>query len=191
MNAYKAVTERRSIRRFRQEKIDEKLLMECLDAGRLAPSGMNIQPLEYIIITDNLDEIHPHTSWAGYLREKKGWKQKEDERPTAYVAVLADTEKNQHAKHDVGLAVANIVNVAYERGIGNCILGAIKDKEKLIEFLKIPEKYELSLLIAFGYPAHESFVEKYGNNPEYWEDGKGNFHVPKRSLKDIVHKEKF
>ena len=190
MDTYEALKTRRSIRRFKQEKIDKKLLMDCLNAGRLAPTGMNCQPLEYILITENLDKIYPHTSWAGYLRPK-GWKQKEDERPTAYIAILVDTENNEYAKHDVGLAAANIVNTAHAKGIGNCILGAIKDKGELLEFLRIPAKYELSLLIAFGYPAHKSIVEEYEGDVKYREDEDGNFHVPKKSLESIVHKQKF
>jgi nitroreductase len=43
------VKSRRTIRLFKQDAISEDLLLELVDAGRLAPSASNIQPLEYIV----------------------------------------------------------------------------------------------------------------------------------------------
>ena len=44
------VLKNRSYRRFAESaNIDEKLLKECVDLGRLSASGANAQPLKYVL----------------------------------------------------------------------------------------------------------------------------------------------
>lgn len=42
-----AIEERRSIRRFRQDAVSEEMIMQVLEAARIAPSSMNAQPWEF------------------------------------------------------------------------------------------------------------------------------------------------
>jgi len=49
MDCIDIVKSRRTIRLFKQDAISEDLLLELVDAARLAPSASNIQPLEYIV----------------------------------------------------------------------------------------------------------------------------------------------
>ncbi|MFW6144350.1 MAG: nitroreductase family protein, partial [Candidatus Natronoplasma sp.] len=44
MDAYKAVKERRSVRRYKEKKIPEEVLRKCVNAARLSPTGANLQP---------------------------------------------------------------------------------------------------------------------------------------------------
>lgn len=41
---------RRSIRKFKTDPVPEQYINELIEAGRLAPSGTNIQPARYVII---------------------------------------------------------------------------------------------------------------------------------------------
>ncbi len=70
-NTYKLILKRRTIRRFKQKRIGKAILLDCLNAARLAPSAANLQPLEYILITKslNLNKIFNCTNWAGYLKD--------------------------------------------------------------------------------------------------------------------------
>ncbi len=43
---------RRSIRRFKADAIPEDMISKIIDAGRLAPSGFNMQPWEFVVVTD-------------------------------------------------------------------------------------------------------------------------------------------
>jgi len=52
VNVYDLILKRRTIRRFKQQQIDEALLKKIANAGRLAPSGANLQPLEFVVIND-------------------------------------------------------------------------------------------------------------------------------------------
>jgi Nitroreductase len=49
MDFNEVIKQRRSIRKFKDEPIPNNLIRELIDAGRLAPSGLNVQPWRYII----------------------------------------------------------------------------------------------------------------------------------------------
>jgi nitroreductase len=48
----KAIKNRRTIRRFKPNPIDEEMLQMILEAGRWAPSFSNLQPWRFIVIKD-------------------------------------------------------------------------------------------------------------------------------------------
>ena len=48
----KAIINRRTIRRFKPNPIDEEILQMILEAGRWAPSFSNLQPWKFIVIKD-------------------------------------------------------------------------------------------------------------------------------------------
>ena len=50
MRVVKAIRQRRSIRNFKSDKIDEKLIEDILNCGRLAPSAKNRQPWHFVAI---------------------------------------------------------------------------------------------------------------------------------------------
>ena len=52
MSIYETIISRRTIRKFDQKKIDPEILKKIVNAGRLAPSAANLQPLEYLIVDD-------------------------------------------------------------------------------------------------------------------------------------------
>ncbi|MEM4347927.1 MAG: nitroreductase family protein [Candidatus Altiarchaeota archaeon] len=183
---YELILSRRSIRKFQQRKISKKILLDCVNAARLAPSSKNMQPLEYIIITKNIEEIFSCIKWAYYLEDGAP---RDGEKPKAYIAILLNRSINE-PKHDVGLAAENIVLTALERNVASCILANI-DREKLRKILNVPENYSIELLIALGYGKQTAVVDKFEGDHKYWIDKEGILHVPKRSLKEIVHKEKF
>ena len=50
MELVEAIKSRRSIRKFKSDPIPEGYITELIDAGRLAPSGTNLQPTRYVVI---------------------------------------------------------------------------------------------------------------------------------------------
>ncbi len=53
MNIKKAIEERRTIRRFKPDvPVPQELILELLEAARLAPSGSNLQPWRFIVVKD-------------------------------------------------------------------------------------------------------------------------------------------
>ena len=49
----KLMQKRRSIRRFKSDPVPEELVLRIIEAARWAPSGFNMQPWEFVVITDD------------------------------------------------------------------------------------------------------------------------------------------
>lgn len=178
----------RSYRRFYNDApIDRETLLDLVDDARLIASARNAQPLKYIISSEPQKNalIFSCLSWAAYIKDWKG--PVEDERPTAYIVILGDTEISLSFGCDHGIAAQTILLAAVEKGLGGTIIGSVK-KDELIKKLNIPENYEVLLVIALGKPKEEVVIEPMGVNGDikYWRDEKQIHHVPKRSLEEIV-----
>ena len=197
MDVYKAAISRRSIRRFKDIAVPYEALEKCINAARLAPSGMNRQLCEYIIIDD--EQLLPKvfdsiTRWAGQPKPKGTLL---EHTPKAYIIILinsalgAELGGNQRLTiYDVGLAAENIILVALEQGLGSCpMLGF--ERDELRQVLNIPESYDIALLVALGYPDERPVAEVATDSVRSWVDNQGTRHVPKRKLEDILHRNKF
>ncbi|MFH1849969.1 MAG: nitroreductase family protein [archaeon] len=186
MKAYDLILKRRSIRKFLQKAVGLDLLDKCVDAARMGPSAVNLQPLDFITITEDLDKIFECTRWAGFIPDGAP---KEGERPVAYIAIISDKARSVYCTVDSGIAAQNIVLTALEEGVASCLLAAL-DREKLDAVLKIPSHLHIEMLVALGYPMQKSVSEVQKKDAfKYYLDSENVVHVPKRPLKDVVHRE--
>ncbi len=187
MGVYEAAIARRSIRRFKDMSVPRESLERCVNAARLSPSGANLQPLEYIIVDDErlLPQVFSTIKWAAYIRPAGD--PPSGKEPKAYIVILKDANaKAPWTAYDIGGAMENIILVALEEGIGSCALLNV-EWDKLIMILNVPSDYELSLLIALGYPDESPVEEPFEGSVEYWKDEQGVLHVPKKKLETILH----
>ena len=62
------------------------------------------------------------------------------------------------------------------------------DRDGLRQALKIPERFEILLVLALGKPRENVVIEtlKPDGDVKYWRDGDGVHHVPKRRLEDVI-----
>ena len=189
MSTVKAIKKRRTIRQFQNKEIPQKVLENLIDAARMAPSAMNRQPLEYIIVNNPelKEKVFQSLSWGGKLPREKPT---ENRKPAAFVITLANNTVNPSADIDIGLAVENLVLAAFSQNIGCCIIGAV-DTKKIRALFKIPENFEIKLVVALGYPAEKSVAEESDDKTKYWRDSKNVLHIPKRKLEKIIHINKF
>ena len=69
MNTFEAMKNRRSIRKFRPDPVPADILRELVDIARLYPSGGNLQPIRFALITDQAlcDAVFADLRWAAYL----------------------------------------------------------------------------------------------------------------------------
>lgn len=192
MGTYEIALKRRAIRRFKNIPLPYEILEKCVDAARLAPSAANRQPLEYIIVDDEqlLPKVFDTLKWAAYIRPAGD--PPPAHRPMAYIVVLIKRGVGYETleNYDAGLAVENMILVALEEGIGSCCNSSI-NINGLRELLNIPEDYIISLVLALGYPDESPVVEEFREPPKYWQDKDNVLHVPKRGLKDILHRNNF
>jgi len=190
MKIYDLIISRRTIRKFKQKPIKLSVLKRLVNAGRLAPSAGNLQPLEYIITADDTvkEKIFPHVRWARYIAPEGN--PKEDERPTAYIIILINKANLlvPFYKYDVGASAENITLAALEEGIGCCWIGSF-DRKKIKNILKITDEYSIDLILALGYPLEnpEYYDIEKSKSIKYHKDTSGRLHIPKRKLEDIIH----
>jgi nitroreductase len=182
------IVKNRSYRRFFGDyKIERNVLVELVDLARLSPSGKNIQPLKYIISSEEKvnAKIYSTLAWAGYLKDWNG--PEEAERPTAYIVIMVDKNLTMGTPAiDEGIACQSILLGAVEKGLGGCIIQSVKKKE-LTEILSVPESLEIVLVIALGKPKEDiQLVAMKDEDIRYYRDENDVHYVPKRSIEDII-----
>ncbi|MFH0869872.1 MAG: nitroreductase family protein [archaeon] len=158
MDVKKAILETRSVRKYKPGKVSEELLMELIDAARLAPSGNNAQPWKFRIMANEADKK--------LLKDNKIFKQGFVYDAPAVILCCADPGAYPAEKFDAGtddpnilravrdlsFAAQNLVLRATELGLGTCYIGSM-DKQKIKELLGLPERYVDPYFIAVGYAA--------------------------------------
>jgi nitroreductase len=191
MNLFEVIRSRRSIRQFKPDPIARETLKRLVDAGRLAPSAANLQPLEFVIVDDQegRNKIFSCLKWAAYIVPSGNPLQGQE--PVAYIIVLVNLKiREKGFEYDAGASIENMILVAREESIGSCWLISI-DREKIAEVLGVPQGYRVDAVLALGHPAEEPIAEDMTDSIKYWKDDSGRLHVPKRKLDSIVHFNKF
>ena len=149
MDIQKLLLNRRSIRKYKDQKINKDDMNNILQAAMYAPSAMNLQPWQFIVIDDNvvLTETIKSIPHAEMLKQS-----------AAAILVCGDKaiEKNENwLLQNCSAAVQNILLSAYGLGVGSCWIGiqGMDDivKNIILQF-KLPENIIPVALISLGYP---------------------------------------
>ena len=183
------VRKNRSYRRFDESvRVPADTLRELVDLARLSASAANLQPLKFVLANtpEETAAVFPHLAWAGYLPDWPG--PSEGERPAAYVIIVGDKGINSAMGGcDKGIAAQSILLGATEKGLGGCMIGAIK-RDGLRQALALPDGYEVVLVIALGQPNETVVIDPVGEDGsiKYWRDENDVHHVPKRSLDELI-----
>ncbi len=185
---YELIVERRTIRQFRPDPVPTETLERVVNAGRLAPSAANLQPLEFIVVDapEVRQKVIPCLKWAAYIAPQGD--PKPGHEPTAYIVVLVNNKVREKLfEYDVGAAVENMILAALAEDVGSCWLLSV-DRDRLREALQVPAHYRIDCVLALGYPDEAPVVENMTGSPCYWKDAEGRLHVPKRDLKTVMHR---
>lgn len=191
MDLYELILSRRSIRQFKPKPVSRGILAKLVNAARLAPSGANLQPLEFVVIDDEevRKRFFPCLRWAAYIAPEGN--PRPGQEPTAYIVVLVNLQVREKGyERDVGAAVENMILAAWEEGVGSCWI-ASADLDKIQELLNVPQDYRVDSVLALGYPNEEPVIEEMKESVKYWKDAGNRLHVPKRALDDIIHYNQF
>jgi nitroreductase len=163
MEVLEVIRRRRSVRGLGPVSIPRAHLETIVDAGRLAPSGKNTQPWEFIVITK------PETIAAlAQVQALLG-------QASAIVAVVVDEHASPFWLEDASAAAENMLLAIAALGYGSrWIEGTLLPKEAgAKEVLGVPADKRLTILLPIGAPV-------YPDEPK-----------PKRSLADVLHWERF
>jgi nitroreductase len=177
----------RTCRRFDEShQVKMGTLENLVDFARLSSSGGNRQPLKYLLFNTpaQCEKIFPFLAWAGYFTEWPG--PEKGERPSSYIIILGDKSITDNFGVDHGIAAHSILLGATNEGLGGCMIASIK-REELCDELKIPDKYEVLLILAIGKTVEKVVIDEIKNDDvKYWRDAQGVHHVPKRNLKELI-----
>jgi nitroreductase len=155
------VNARVSVRTFQQKPVERELLMQCVEAARLAPSAENAQPWRFLIIDDpEVKRRLARHAFSGIYRATK-WA----EQAPVLVVLFArlDIVANRLGKLitgipyyllDLGISGEHFVLQAQALGLGSCWIGWFSAKG-VKKALNVPRSYRPVSIIAVGYPAHE------------------------------------
>lgn len=172
MHFNQLLRERYSIREYKQQKVSKALLIEVLEAGRMAPSAANKQPWSFILVSEeeNLNKLKKvyDRDWFKKVPQiivicgdhSESWKRSFDSK--------------DHCDVDVAIAVDHMTIRASELGLGTCWVCHF-DPEMVKEQMQLPEGVEPIALLPIGYPLENKpprkkrkaldeivFLEKYG-----------------------------
>jgi nitroreductase len=149
MDALEAIRKRRSVRKFTGDPILKKDLEIIVDAGRLAASGSNKQPWEFIVVTKSemINRLSVAASWM--------------DRAGAIIAVVMDPSSRWWVE-DGSAAIENILIASTALGYGSCWLegNTLPIEDELKEMLGVPEEKRLLSLIPIGVPVEWPLKEK-------------------------------
>jgi nitroreductase len=163
MQAIEAMKIRRSIRTYTAQPVERKIIEEIVDCARLAPTAMNDQPWEFVVITEKsaLAGIPPMLGHAEYIAN-------------AAFAVLVLSRETQYFVEDCSAATENLLIAAAAHGLGSCWVAGTQQAyaPAVAKAFGAPEDRKLIAIVSFGYPAESPVIEK-------------------RALAEVLHWEKF
>ena len=149
---FDCIVNRRSIRKYLPQHIEDEKIKEIITAACYAPSGNNIQPWKFVVIQNDLelkDRIASLTIFKKWVNN-------------APCVILVYLDKNDYTdkifncdlkhKQAIGAAIQNILLSAYEMNIGTCWIGEILKREKEVnEAVGVSDSLELMAMITIGY----------------------------------------
>jgi nitroreductase len=170
MDLKDALLNRRSVRKFKDQKIDRTIFEEIINVTRYAPSWTNSQTARWTVIDDKdtmeqiaLEGVSGFVYNQGSLRTSpavvvlsyvEGISGKLDK----YGIESEDTDKWEI--FDAGIACMQFTLSAYEQGISTCIMGVI-DEDNIKKITNLPENEKVAAIMICGYELeHPSTPER-------------------------------
>ena len=167
MNTREAILNRRSIRKFKDTKIDLELINQLVEAGYNAPSACNRKPLNFYVVTNEgkLELLNKSSKFsnmpspliiivAGYL-------------PLALPKSMQD-----YWIQDASAATQNILLMATELGLSTCWNGVhpqVNAVERIKKILDLNDDVVPLSLIHVGYADEEKEAHSgFDNNRVFY-----------------------
>lgn len=144
MDALTALTTRRSVRKYKPDAVPRDLLEKIVDAGRLAPTARNVQPWEFVVVTDRAkrQRLAEIAEYGKFIADA----------PACIVVLCTPTK---YYLEDGSAAATNILNAAAALGLGSCWVAGDKKPyaAEVVAACGAPPEMKLICLIAIGYAA--------------------------------------
>ncbi len=162
MQVIEALKQRRTVRVYQRREISREILSDLVDCARLAPTAMNEQPWEFVIVTSadtkrRIAELIPHAPQTAQ----------------AAACVIILCRPTQFYVEDGAAATDHLLIAATAHGLGSCWVSGEKQPyaADVAKLVNAPAGLKLFSVVALGYPDETPVKEK-------------------RALSDVLHWEK-
>lgn len=162
---FKLAKRRKSVRRFKQDPVDINDVLYAVKTAKEAPSGANLQPWRFIIVTDpNIkrkirsycEEIErkfhsqPKPTWFRKWLQDRGitWRKPFlTEAPILIVAI--SRKKAYYSSYSTWLAIGYLLLALEERELAS-LTYTPSNPDYINNILNIPDKYKVEAIIPVG-----------------------------------------
>ncbi len=189
MDVFEAIKNRRSIRRYKDAPVDDRIVKEVLEAAHWAPSWGNTQCWCFIVVRDpkiraqvadaltkvKIDNEYVENAATGAIKKAP-----------VLIVICAETGKAGYSPDgtlvtdkgeywymfDVALAMENLALAAHALGLGTVIVGGF-DAARVAKILDVPPGHCVVTMTPLGVPDHKGQVS------------------PRKTLSQVLCKDKF
>jgi nitroreductase len=170
----RVMRERRSVARFTSDPVTEDQMQAILEAGRWAPSGINSQPWDFVVVRD--PELRAELG-AILRRTTAAWKGFSDA-PAMIVVSVDPSRDSEHFVEDGAVAAQNLCLAACSLGLASSWAGVYTRRAKkgsvesaLRKLLSLPRTHRIIAVIPVGVA----------------EKRRAPYHSQRRPLAEMVH----
>ena len=166
---FEVLKTRRTIRSYTAEALSRQEIQELIDNAILAPTGMNLQPWAFNVVTnqDVMDRVNAIV--VGMLRSPEVQRHMTNARMKEIVSapgfnifhgapaliVIAGDTTVPGATYDCQLAAQNLFLAAHAKGLGTCYMGFLQlaaDHREVRKLLGIAEGFKMMAAAVVGHP---------------------------------------
>ncbi len=173
MDFFELIKSRRSVRTYTEQPVAKEEILKILDAANWAPSAMNWQPWEFIVVSGNrlkllsesyakvFKDLTPHLyekdqSQILSSKEFSNFVRAYGKAPVVIIVLCKKSKKPNEQKANLESACAamqNLVLAATHIGLGTCwMTSPLNDENTLRHILDIPESLEIVAVTPLGFP---------------------------------------
>ena len=157
----RVIQERRSVFRFKSDDVSQDKIDAILEAARWAPSYVNSQPWDIVVVKDRatrrkLREISITILNLGI-----------EESPVIFVVAVDPAKDPHHYVEDGAAATENMALAAHSMGLGSYWVGVYDasgnrapSEEKIKNLLNIPKEHRVISMLPVGVPAMKFYKDR-------------------------------
>jgi len=169
MDFFEVLEKRRSIRKYKDEKVEDEKLLKILNAANSAPSAGNLQAYEIFLVRDKRKKhLLARASFDQHFIEEADVVLIFCANPSRSSKYYGRRGERLYCLQDATIAASYAQLAATALGLGSVWVGAFDD-EKVLEIINAPKSLIPIAIIPIGYP---------DENPRKRE---------RRKLEDLVH----
>lgn len=167
----KAIQERRSAFRFKPDDVDQEKVNAILEAARWAPSFLNSQPWNVIVVKDKetrrrLRDLAVTIAGIGI-----------EESPVTFVVSVDPKKDPHHYVEDGSAATQNMALAAHSLGLSSFWVGVYdlsgnraSSEEKIKKLLNMPTEHRVISMLPLGVPAMTFYKDRKQTSEFVWYD---------------------